>query len=99
MHQNLQLVPLMDYPKPLVIEPLRLLHEQTFILLHGRGSSGNKIGSVLLKTDIALTASSIITNNNIEILSVMMSHLASKYQYKIIGIPKHRYPNHFGGLS
>lgn len=43
----------MDFPKPLIIEPLRLPHQQTFILLHGRGSSGHKFGPVLLETLIA----------------------------------------------
>lgn len=43
----------MDFPKPLIIEPLQLPHQQTFILLHGRGSSGHKFGPILLETSIA----------------------------------------------
>ncbi|OAA68635.1 Phospholipase/carboxylesterase/thioesterase [Niveomyces insectorum RCEF 264] len=43
----------MDYPQPLVVPPRRLPHRQTFILLHGRGSSGDKFGPVLLDTPIS----------------------------------------------
>lgn len=43
----------MDYPTPLIIGPLQLPHKQTFILLHGRGSSGPKFGPDLLETPIA----------------------------------------------
>jgi predicted esterase len=43
------------YPPPLIIQPRALPHKQTFILLHGRGSSGDKFGPVLLDTPI-LTA-------------------------------------------
>ncbi|KAK7756953.1 hypothetical protein SLS62_000969 [Diatrype stigma] len=46
-----------DYPEPLVIEPLSQPHRQTFIILHGRGSSGEKFGPVLLNTPITTTAS------------------------------------------
>lgn len=42
----------MDYPDPLVFEPLQLPHEQTFILLHGRGSWAKKFGPELLQTPI-----------------------------------------------
>ncbi|KAH8903785.1 alpha/beta-hydrolase, partial [Coniochaeta sp. PMI_546] len=35
------------YPDPLVVPPLTLPHKQTFILLHGRGSSGAKFGPPL----------------------------------------------------
>lgn len=40
----------MDYPRPFIVEPLQLPHKQTFILLHGRGSSGHKFGPLLLET-------------------------------------------------
>lgn len=42
-----------DYPKPLVIEPLQLPHKQTFILLHGRGSTADKFGPTLLEAEVA----------------------------------------------
>jgi predicted esterase len=42
-----------DYPPPLSIPPRVLPHKQTFILLHGRGSSGEKFGPVLLDTPIS----------------------------------------------
>lgn len=42
----------MDYPDPLIFEPLQLPHRQTFILLHGRGSWAEKFGPELLKTAI-----------------------------------------------
>lgn len=42
----------MDYPNPLVFEPLKLPHKQTFILLHGRGSWAEKFGPELLRTPI-----------------------------------------------
>lgn len=42
----------MDYPDPLIFEPLRLPHQQTFILLHGRGSWAEKFGFELLQTAI-----------------------------------------------
>ncbi|KAK4034893.1 alpha/beta-hydrolase [Parachaetomium inaequale] len=45
-----------DYPPPLIIPPRALPHKQTFILLHGRGSSGDKFGSVLLDTPISTGA-------------------------------------------
>src|SRR5436189_5036386 len=40
-----------DYPPPLTVAPL-LSHKQTFILLHGRGSSASKFGPPLLSTSI-----------------------------------------------
>ncbi|CAM1501187.1 Fc.00g103490.m01.CDS01 [Cosmosporella sp. VM-42] len=43
----------MDYPEPFIVPPSCLPHKQTFILLHGRGSSGGKFGSVLLDTPIS----------------------------------------------
>lgn len=46
-----------DYPEPLVIAPLSQPHKQTFIILHGRGSSGEKFGPVLLNTPITATSS------------------------------------------
>lgn len=48
----------MDYPKPVVVEPLRAPHKHTFILLHGRGSNGEKFGLTLLETPIASDPSS-----------------------------------------
>lgn len=42
----------MDYPEPLVFEPLQQPHLQTFILLHGRGSWADKFGPELLRTPI-----------------------------------------------
>lgn len=42
----------MDYPDPLIFEPLQLPHRQTFILLHGRGSWAEKFGPELLRTPI-----------------------------------------------
>lgn len=42
----------MDYPDPLVVPPRTLPHKQTFILLHGRGSSGAKFGPPLLDSPI-----------------------------------------------
>ncbi|KAK3370082.1 Alpha/Beta hydrolase protein [Podospora didyma] len=38
------------FPDPLIIEPLQQPHKQTFILLHGRGSSATKFGPALLQT-------------------------------------------------
>lgn len=43
----------MDFPTPLIFNPIQLPHKQTFILLHGRGSTGDKFGPVLLETPIA----------------------------------------------
>ncbi|KAK4151564.1 alpha/beta-hydrolase [Chaetomidium leptoderma] len=45
-----------DYPPPLIVPPRLLPHKQTFILLHGRGSSGDKFGPVLLDTPISAAA-------------------------------------------
>ncbi len=45
-----------DYPPPLIIPPRVLPHKQTFILLHGRGSSGEKFGPVLLDTPLSQPA-------------------------------------------
>ncbi|OIW29180.1 alpha/beta-hydrolase [Coniochaeta ligniaria NRRL 30616] len=42
----------MDYPDPVVVPPRTLPHKQTFILLHGRGSSGAKFGPPLLDSPI-----------------------------------------------
>lgn len=44
----------MNYPEPLVIPPRSLPHEHTFILLHGRGSTGEQFGPALLATPIPL---------------------------------------------
>lgn len=43
----------MDFPPPLVLEPAQLPHKQTFVLLHGRGSTGDKFGPVLADSPIA----------------------------------------------
>ena len=42
-----------NYPPPLIIPPLSLPHRHTFILLHGRGSSGENFGPALLDTPIS----------------------------------------------
>lgn len=42
----------MDYPEPLIFEPLQQPHRQTFILLHGRGSWAENFGPELLRTPI-----------------------------------------------
>ncbi|KAK3359417.1 hypothetical protein B0T25DRAFT_97573 [Lasiosphaeria hispida] len=46
----------LPFPSPLIIPPLSPPHQQTFILLHGRGSSAAKFGPTLL--------SSTFTHNN-----------------------------------
>lgn len=66
----------MDYPKPLVFEPLRLPHKQTFILLHGRGSSGHKFGPVLLETSFASPPLSPITTTSIPSLDISDSSVS-----------------------
>lgn len=43
---------MMDYPGPLIFEPLQQPHQQTFIFLHGRGSWAEKFGPELLQTSI-----------------------------------------------
>ncbi|KAK3940845.1 alpha/beta-hydrolase [Diplogelasinospora grovesii] len=43
------------FPAPIVVEPVSGTHRQTFILLHGRGSSADKFGPVLLDTPITST--------------------------------------------
>lgn len=53
----------MDHPEPLVIPPRTLPHKHTFILLHGRGPTGEKFGPPLLATPIPLrntAASSVV---------------------------------------
>lgn len=47
----------MAYPEPLVIPPHSPPHKITFILLHGRGSSGEKFGPALLDTPIRFSTS------------------------------------------
>lgn len=42
----------MDYPEPLVFEPLQQPHLQTFIFLHGRGSWAEELGPELLRAPI-----------------------------------------------
>lgn len=39
-----------QYPEPLIVRPLSQSHRQTFIILHGRGSSAEKFGTELLQT-------------------------------------------------
>ncbi|SPO02003.1 related to phospholipase/esterase [Cephalotrichum gorgonifer] len=51
----------MDYPAPLVIQPRTLPHKHTLILLHGRGSSGEKFGRALLETPIPIPPGGIPT--------------------------------------
>ncbi|CAJ2513118.1 Uu.00g012370.m01.CDS01 [Anthostomella pinea] len=41
-----------DYPAPFIIPPRVSPHKQTFIILHGRGATGDKFGPVLLDTPI-----------------------------------------------
>ncbi|KAK8086259.1 hypothetical protein PG994_001233 [Apiospora phragmitis] len=48
----------MDYPEPLIVPPLSLPHQQTFIILHGRGSSASLFGPPLLDTPLSLKVSS-----------------------------------------
>lgn len=43
---------MMDYPDPLIFEPLQPPHQQTFILLHGRGSWAEKFAPELLQTPV-----------------------------------------------
>ncbi|KAK8078084.1 hypothetical protein PG996_004254 [Apiospora saccharicola] len=43
----------MDYPAPLVVPPLSLPHQRTFVILHGRGSSAVAFGPPLLDTPIS----------------------------------------------
>lgn len=43
---------IMDYPDPLIFEPLQPPHRQTFVLLHGRGSWAEKFAPDLLQTPI-----------------------------------------------
>ena len=47
-----------DYPSPHIVPPRSLPRKQTFILLHGRGSSGDKFGPPLLDTPISSSSSS-----------------------------------------
>lgn len=49
----------MDYPDPVIVEPLALPHKHTFVILHGRGSSGSKFGSVLLDTAVKPTTADL----------------------------------------
>ncbi|KAG8166209.1 hypothetical protein KVR01_004761 [Diaporthe batatas] len=42
----------MNFPPPLIFEPLQLPHRQTFILLHGRGSWAEKFAPELLQTPL-----------------------------------------------
>ncbi|KAK6844186.1 Acyl-protein thioesterase [Apiospora arundinis] len=48
----------MDYPEPLVVPPFLPPHQQTFIILHGRGSSGDAFGPPLLDTPLTPKRSS-----------------------------------------
>ena len=56
----------MDYPDPLVFEPLQLPHRQTFILLHGRGSWAEKFGPELLRTRIQASQPDLSGSSNCE---------------------------------
>ncbi|KAI1112289.1 Alpha/Beta hydrolase protein [Nemania sp. NC0429] len=42
-----------DYLEPYIVPPRASPHKQTFIILHGRGSSGDKFGTVLLGTPVS----------------------------------------------
>jgi predicted esterase len=58
-------------PILLVIAPRSLPHKQTFILLHGRGSSGEKFGPALLETPIPLPSSdSTATKSTTNVLTL-----------------------------
>ncbi|KAI1845736.1 hypothetical protein JX265_000085 [Neoarthrinium moseri] len=64
-----------DYPEPFVVQPRALPHKQTFILLHGRGSSGEKFGSVLLDTPISCPrGSSVLDNSQKSTLTSVFPH-------------------------
>ncbi|KAK3328024.1 phospholipase/carboxylesterase family protein-like protein [Cercophora scortea] len=41
------------FPNPLIIPPLSTTHKQTIILLHGRGSTAQKFGPVILATPLS----------------------------------------------
>ncbi|KAK3685385.1 Alpha/Beta hydrolase protein [Podospora appendiculata] len=41
------------FPDPLIIPPVSATHKQTFILLHGRGSTAHKFGPVILETPLS----------------------------------------------
>jgi predicted esterase len=43
------------YPAPFIVEPLLQPHQQSFILLHGRGANGPAFGDELLSTPVSLT--------------------------------------------
>ncbi|KAK6076294.1 acyl-protein thioesterase [Seiridium cupressi] len=51
-----------DYPEPLTIPPRSPPHKQTFIILHGRGSSGEKFGPTLLDEPISSSSPSVDTS-------------------------------------
>lgn len=55
------MAPPLPFPDPLVIPPL-LSHKQTFIFLHGRGSSAARFGPMLLETPIHSTVSTVGSN-------------------------------------
>lgn len=46
-----------SYPDPIIIHPQTLPHKQTFILLHGRGSSASKFAPPLLASPIVIAGS------------------------------------------
>ncbi|KAK8134594.1 hypothetical protein PG984_006606 [Apiospora sp. TS-2023a] len=63
----------MDYPAPLVVPPLSLPHQQTFVILHGRGSSAEAFGPPLLDTPISpikATSSSSLESARSEVQSL-----------------------------
>ncbi|KAL1858104.1 hypothetical protein Daus18300_010105 [Diaporthe australafricana] len=64
----------MDYPRPLIFEPLELPHQQTFILLHGRGSWADKFGPELLQTAIQNSDQSSLNHHKDEPLFDKPAH-------------------------
>lgn len=57
---------IMNYPNPLIFKPIQLPHQQTFILLHGRGSWAEKFGPELLRTPIHIRRPSLQNCNEDE---------------------------------
>ncbi|KAI9148793.1 alpha/beta-hydrolase [Paramyrothecium foliicola] len=63
-----------DYPPPLIIPPLSLPHKHTFILLHGRGSNGEKFGPTLLETPIVNESQANRDSGNTKCLAKAFPH-------------------------
>ncbi|KAK8106945.1 alpha/beta-hydrolase [Apiospora kogelbergensis] len=67
----------MAYPDPLIIPPLSLPHQQTFVVLHGRGSSGDAFGPPLLDTLLSPKEPSLISSGR----PVAMQSLATAFPH------------------